>query len=94
MLYGWGVIREEGSGIVLCSGLGSGTAAGPVQSLPALPPRCRRGEGVDSVSRVQLRELDRTAFRFARPWRKQITNDRKQLLLTWQPAVQPHGAMP
>ena len=50
------------------------------------------GEGVDSGLHVQLLEPDTVAFQFSWLWRKQITGDRKQLLLTWQPEMQPHGA--
>lgn len=83
------VIREEGSGIVLCFGLRNIKAAGSVWSLPAPPPGCHWGEGVDAGLHVQPLEPDRTAFQFSRPWRKQITDNRKQLLLMWQPEMQP-----
>lgn len=51
----------------------------------AFLPRLPDAAGVKvwmQVLHVQLPEPDRTAFQFSRPWRKQITSDRKQLLLS------------
>lgn len=78
---------------MLCLRLRNIKVAGSAWSLPALPPRCHWGEGVDAGLCVQLLEPDRTALQFSRPWRKQITDDRKQLLLTTQAEMQPHGAV-
>lgn len=84
--------QEEGLGRTLW--LDSETkTAGSVWRLPVLRPRCHWGKGVDAALHVQLPEPDRTAFQFSWPWRKQIMNDRKQLLLTWQAEMHPHGAM-
>ena len=42
------------------------------------------GEGVDAGLHVRLLGPDRASFQSPRPWRKQITSGRKQLLLTWR----------
>lgn len=85
----WGLrgsdgVKEEGSGIMLCCCLRNIKAVGCVWSLPAFPPGCHWGGGVDADLHVQFLEPDRTAFQFSWPWRKQIRKDRKQLQLTWQ----------
>lgn len=59
-LHGSDGIREEGSGIMLCLGPGNTKVVGSVWSLPASPPRCHWGRGVDAGFHVQLLEPDRT----------------------------------
>lgn len=91
-LSGLDGIREEGSGIMLCLGLRNVKAAGCVWSLPACLPDAAGVKVWRQVLHVRLPEPERTAFQFSRPWRKQITSDRKQLLLTWRAETLPHGA--